>query len=47
MGDLLESLDGFDFSGSSLPPTKISVNPNLRIGWVNGPNLNQLQQFSY
>ncbi len=47
MGDLIESLDGFDFSGSSLPPTKISVDPSLRIGWVNGPNLNQLQQFSY
>jgi hypothetical protein len=46
-GDLIESLGGFNFSGSSLPPTQISVNPSLRIGWVNGPNLNQLQGFSY
>jgi hypothetical protein len=46
-GDLIESIDGFSFSGSSLPAAKISVNPALRLGWVNGPNSNQLQQFSY
>jgi hypothetical protein len=46
-GDLVESLDGFAFSYSTLPVTKIAVNPVLRLGWVNGPNLNQLQQFSY
>jgi hypothetical protein len=46
-GNLVESINGFSFASSSLPPTKIVVKPGLRIGWVNGPNSNQLQQFFY
>lgn len=46
-GNLVESINGFSFSGSSLPATKIAVNPGLRIGWVNGPSSNQIQQFFY
>ncbi|HEY1882256.1 MAG TPA: hypothetical protein VGG51_04355 [Candidatus Cybelea sp.] len=46
-GDLTESLGGFAFAGSSLPLPKIAVDPALRLGWVNGPTPNQLQQFSY
>jgi hypothetical protein len=46
-GDLIETLDGFDFSTSYLPPVKIAVNPGLRLGMVNGPNADQLQQFFY
>jgi hypothetical protein len=46
-GSLVESIDGFTFSGSSLPLTKIAINPGLRTGWVNGPNPNNLQQFFY
>jgi hypothetical protein len=48
-GDLIETLDGFDFTFSLnyLPPMKIAVNPGLRLGLVNGPNATQLQEFSY
>ena len=46
-GDLIETLNGFNFSTLYLPPLKIAVNPDLRIGMVNGPNRNQLQEFSY
>ena len=46
-GDLIETLNGFNFSTLYLPPLKIAVNPGLRLGLVNGPNANQLQEFSY
>jgi hypothetical protein len=38
---------GFDFSTTNLPPVKIAVNPGLRLGVVNGPNADQLQEFTY
>ena len=46
-GNLIETLNGFDFSTLYLPPLKIAVNPGLKVGMVNGPNANQLQEFSY
>lgn len=48
-GDLIETLNGFDFSWSlnPLPPMKIAIEPKLRVGFVNGPNENQLQEFTY
>ena len=46
-GDLIETLNGFDFSTLYLPPLKIALNPGLRLGLVNGPNADQLQEFTY
>ena len=48
-GTLLESINGFNFTdaGSLVLPIRIAINPNQRNGWVNGPNVNQLQEFSY
>lgn len=46
-GDLIESLNGFDFSTLYLPPLRIAVNPGLRLGLVDGPNADQLQEFTY
>ncbi len=47
-GTLEESINGFNFSDSStVIPVRISVNPTSRIGWVNGPQADQLQEFSY
>jgi hypothetical protein len=47
-GTLEESINGFSFSdASSVIPVRISVNPASRIGWVNGPQADQLQEFSY
>jgi hypothetical protein len=47
-GTLEESINGFSFSdASSVIPVRISVNPTSRIGWVNGPQADQLQEFSY
>lgn len=48
--DLIETIQGFNFPNSNLPltaPVRIAINPSLRVGWVNGPNVNQLQQFFY
>lgn len=47
-GNLIESIDGFTFSNRfAVIPVRVAVNPNKRIGWVDGANVNQLQQFSY
>ncbi|HEY1882469.1 MAG TPA: hypothetical protein VGG51_05450 [Candidatus Cybelea sp.] len=48
-GDFVESINGFDFTdaGSLVIPVRISIDPNSRAGWVNGPGSNQLQEFSY
>jgi hypothetical protein len=47
-GTLEESINGFNFSdGSTVIPVRISINPTSRIGWVNGPQADQLQEFSY
>ncbi|MGC2633686.1 MAG: hypothetical protein WA215_05670 [Candidatus Cybelea sp.] len=47
-GTLEESINGFSFSdASSVIPVRISINPTSRTGWVNGPQADQLQEFSY
>ncbi|HEY5095004.1 MAG TPA: hypothetical protein VII69_07820 [Candidatus Eremiobacteraceae bacterium] len=47
-GDLLESINGFSFSNAfSVIAARIALNPSKRIGFVNGPDITQLQGFSY
>ncbi len=47
-GTLEESINGFNFSdASTVIPLRISINPTSRTGWVNGPQADQLQEFSY
>jgi hypothetical protein len=47
-GTLEESINGFSFSdASTVIPVRISINPTSRVGWVNGPQADQLQEFSY
>lgn len=48
-GNLVESINGFNFTdaGDYVIPVKIAINPTARTGWVNGPNGDELQQFSY
>lgn len=47
-GNVVEAITGFTFSNRfSVVPLHISVNPSTRTGWVDGPNVNQLQQFFY
>jgi hypothetical protein len=47
-GTLEESINGFSFSdASTVIPVRISINPTSRTGWVNGPEVDQLQEFSY
>lgn len=48
-GTFVESIDGFDFTnaGFLVIPVRIAINPSRRTGWVNGPGVNHLQQFSY
>jgi hypothetical protein len=48
-GNLIETINGLSFENANFPPNilKIVVNPSRRIGWVNGPNGNQIQQFFY
>jgi hypothetical protein len=46
-GTLEESINGFSFDASTVIPVRISINPTSRIGWVNGPQADQLQEFSY
>jgi hypothetical protein len=47
-GTLEESINGFNFSdAATVIPVRISINPTSRIGWVNGPQADQLQGFSY
>jgi hypothetical protein len=48
-GTFVESINGLNFTfGFSLAvPVTIAINPSTRTGWVNGPAVNQLQEFSY
>jgi hypothetical protein len=47
-GNLIESLDGFNFSNASaVIRTHIALNPTNRTGYIDGPDVNQLQSFSY
>lgn len=47
-GNLIEAITGFTFSDRfSAVPIRVAVNPSQRIGWVDGPGVNQLQQFFY
>lgn len=47
-GNLVESLDGFNFSNSSAVIfTHIALNPTHRTGYVDGPDVTQLQSFTY
>ncbi|HLY02936.1 MAG TPA: hypothetical protein VKR56_10655 [Candidatus Cybelea sp.] len=47
-GKLIEYINGFDFlSAYSVVVPHLAVNPSNRTGYVNGPNLNQLQEFTY
>jgi len=48
-GMLVESIDGLNFTFNSYlaVPVKIAIDPKNRTGWVNGPKVTQLQEFSY
>jgi hypothetical protein len=47
-GKLVEYINGFDFFNPfSVVVPHLAVNPSNRTGYVNGPNLNQLQEFTY
>lgn len=48
-GTFVESINGFDFTdaGSLVIGTRVAINPQQRTGWVNGPGVAQLQEFSY
>jgi hypothetical protein len=48
-GNLVESIDGFNFQGGdNVFPVHITLNPSHRIGFVNGPDLTAaIQSFSY
>ena len=49
VGNLIESIDGLNFQGGdNVFPVHITLNPNNRIGFVNGPDLTTaIQSFSY
>jgi hypothetical protein len=47
-GNLIETLDGFNFSNAStVIPVHIALNPGNRTGYVDGPDGTQLQSFTY
>jgi hypothetical protein len=47
-GKLIEYINGFNFLDLYTPVVPhLAVNPSNRTGYVNGPNLNQLQEFTY
>ena len=48
-GNLVESIDGLNFKGGdNVFPVHITLNPNRRIGFVNGPDLTtSIQSFNY
>jgi hypothetical protein len=47
-GKLVEYINGFNFLNLYTPVVPhLAVNPSNRTGYVNGPNLNQLQEFTY
>jgi hypothetical protein len=37
----------FTFNFYLAVPVKIAIDPRTRTGWVNGPKVTQLQEFSY
>ena len=43
----VEAITGFHFGGLAQGPTRVAVNPSRRMGWVDGPGIDQLQQFFY
>jgi hypothetical protein len=47
--NLVEAINGFSFGGDRPLSfgVKVAINPSLRIGWVQGPHTNELQQFFY
>jgi hypothetical protein len=49
MGNLVESIDGLNFQGGdNVFPVHITLTPNRRIGFVNGPDLTTaIESFSY
>jgi hypothetical protein len=49
VGNLVESIDGLNFQGGdNVFPVHITLNPNRRIGFVNGPEITTaIQSFSY
>lgn len=49
-GNFVESVNGLSFSGTgNVIPVHIAINPNTRTGFVDGPDLNdmEIQSFSY
>lgn len=47
-GKLVEYINGFEFLNRfSVVVPHLAVHPSNRTGYVNGPNLNQLQEFTY
>jgi hypothetical protein len=48
-GNFVESVNGlnFTFNSYSVIPVRIALNPSKRQGWVNGPTVRQLQEFTY
>jgi hypothetical protein len=47
-GTFVESINGFNFSNRfSVIFVRVAVNPAKRTGYVDGPNINQLQEFRY
>jgi hypothetical protein len=47
-GGLVESIPGFSFSNRfAVIPIRVAVVPKLRMGWVDGPGIDQIQQFFY
>lgn len=46
-GTFVESINGFGFGASSVIQQRIAIDPSSRSGWVNGPNADQIQEFSY
>jgi hypothetical protein len=46
-GDFVEAILGFHFGGFAQGPTRVAVNPSQRMGWVDGPGIDRLQQFFY
>ncbi len=49
VGNLVESIDGLNFQGGfNVFPIHITLNPSLRMGFVNGPDLTTaIQSFNY
>ena len=46
-GDFVEAITGIHFGGFAQGPSRIAVNPDLRMGWIDGPGIDQIQQFFY